>query len=310
MNETFSSNLNFIEAWSRSCGNKCHPIAIEVEGSGKPRKIYAAKTNLGLGLHHISLGPFGLYGSPGWEGQLEIATLENIINKFKKYLTAVFVWNVRFDHQPLADGLNSLGLKYQRTSTHILLLQQNYEAVFANYNSSTRNHIRKANRKGIIVRDAVSIEDVTKYYQIHTELFKQKGINQGINQSGYPFQLLVNLSKIKDSVRLIVAEYEGEIIAGGFFFVDGCSIFYWHGASNRKYSNFYPTCAVFDEAIRWSCDQGATFFNFGASAGISSLEKFKSSWGAKPEMNWEFKWRNPYWQPLSYIKRSILQYAR
>ena len=48
-----------------------------------------------------------------------------------------------------------------------------------------------------------------------------------------------------------------------------------------------------------------SFVDFGGSAGIASLEQFKSSWGARPEMNWVFEWKNPLWASLSALKSRL-----
>lgn len=300
--ETFFSTRSFVEAVSRTLGVRHHALAIPVQGSGPPRTMYAIQTLGRYGLPFVSLAPFGLYASPGWNGQIEIPTLQGILYRLKRGLTRGFVWNARFDHQSLAGGLISLGVRFQRTTTHVLHLEQGYEHVFSRHTGTMRNKIRKARRMGVLVRDVHDAEDINAYYRIHTQLAQQKGGYGSI----YPARLFLELVNVPGAVRLLLAECEGRIAAGGLFFRDGCSVMYWHGATDRDYSHFYPSYAIFDEAIRWACEIGATFVNFGGSAGIASLEQFKSSWGARPERNWEFTWMNPFWAHLSRLKAKIV----
>jgi hypothetical protein len=210
------------------------------------------------------------------------------------WATRRFVWNVRFDHGALAAGLTSLGLIGTRNSTHVLELSPDYERVFAGFNSAARNHVRQALRKGVKVRTVSSLDDVRAYYDVHTTLAQQQGTYGVI----YPLSLLVELSRLGDDVRFFIAECEEKVVAGGVFFRDGGSVMYWHGATDRAYSKFYPMCAVFDQIIREAAESGAASFNFGGSAGLASLEQFKSSWGARPALNWQFTWASPYWSAL------------
>jgi hypothetical protein len=297
-NTTLFSTRGFIEAWSRSFGDDDKPLPIPVKGSGAPRTMYAIKTIDVYGLRSISLGPVGFYASPGWEGQLERFTLEEILDEIKGVRTRSFVWNVRFDHGSLAAGLSSLGLASQRTPTHVLNLKRDYEAVFGGYNATIRNQVRAAARRGVRVRTTQSFDDLRAYYKIHMSQVEHKGGYLFI----FPMVFLTQLVDESTTCRFFVAEYEGRIIAGGIFLRDGCSVFYLHSAYDRHYSHLFPSCAVLDEAIRWACDSGAAFFNFGGSAGIASLEKFKASWRTTAELNWVFHWQNPLWARLSSIK--------
>ena len=105
--------------------------------------------------------------SPGWEGKLERPTIQGILRSLMGLRTRGFVWNVRFDHEPLAAALTSFDLKFQRISTHVLSLCQDYERVFGRYNATIRNQIRKAHRSGVVVRDTVDRLDIIAYHDLY-----------------------------------------------------------------------------------------------------------------------------------------------
>jgi len=301
MNETFFTTADFVQAWSHVFGKNLRPFAISVDGSGPSRTMYGIQTFATLGRYSISLAPNGLYASPGWDGALEQSTLIGIMRQLKHFRTIRFTWNVRFDHLSLAEGLAALGLKFQRRSTHILTLEQGYKNIFAGYNSTSRNEVRSSHRRGVTVRPVKIREDISAYFQIHCQLFQQKGIDQ----IQYPVELFFELIQNHENVRLLVAEFEGKIIGGGVFFRDGCSVLYWHGATDRTYSNLFPSRAIIDAAIHWACENKVKFFNFGNSAGITSLENFKASWGACVEHNWSFEWTNYFWVILTSLKGKL-----
>jgi len=297
MSETFFSTRDFVEAWSRSFGHKCHPLAIPVRGSGPPRTMYAIQTSSAYGQRHISLAPNGLYASPGWDGQLERSTLDGILHSLTGFRTRGFIWNVRFDHEPLAAGLASLGLGFQRTSTQVVDLSKDYERVFAGFSATIRNQIRSARRRRVMVRETVDPADIFAYYQVHMRLAQQKGW-----RFVHPVELFLELVKLPNTVRFLVAEFEGRLLGAGLFVRDGCSVTSMQATTDRDYSRYYPDRVVYDEAIRWACESGAAFFNLGGSLGSTSLEQFKSLWGARSVLNWMFEWYNPLWAPVSHLK--------
>jgi hypothetical protein len=299
--QTCFSTCDFAEAWARSFDGEYQTFAIPVRESGPPRTMYAVQNHGSYGRQFLSLAPYGLYASPGWQGQLQQSTLEGILGCLTGIQTISFVWNVRFDHEQLAGCLISSGLEFSRTPTRVLNLTSDYERTFAGYNATIRNHVRKAPRRGVSVRQTVSPESVAEYHRIYTRNAERRG-GYGVI---YPAKLLLELVEARSIARLLVAEHEGRLIGGGLFFRDGNSIRYWHGASDREYSHCYPSCAVLDEAIRWACESGAAFFNFGPSVGLSSLDQFKSFWGARTELNWEFVWTNPLWARVSSLKTRL-----
>jgi CelD/BcsL family acetyltransferase involved in cellulose biosynthesis len=151
------------------------------------------------------------------------------------------------------------------------------------------------------LREANTTADINAYHNVYMQLFRETGRLA----STYPVELFFALTSIPDNVRLLVAEYESKIVAGGLFFRDGCSVMYWHGAADRQYSRYFPSCAVIDEAVQWACATRATIFNFGGSGGIRSLEKFKEYWGATSRLNWEFRWSHPLWRQVSGLRERL-----
>jgi hypothetical protein len=299
-NSTLFSSKEYTHALCRALGEDFHPLAIPVRESGRPRTMFATRKLDRLGLWYLCLAAHGFYASPGWEADLKLSTLKGIIRRLSSFRVFGFEWNVRFDHQALAAGLIALGLVPHRNRTQVLYLNPDYDKVFGGYHATMRNHVRRG-RRSCRVRDAQGMQDIQAYFAIHRRLTQLKG--------DYGFctpDLMENLLQLEGVGRLVLAECEGQIAAGGMFLRDGCSVMYFHGAADRAFSKYYPACAVFDEAIRWGCEAGAASFNFGGSAGIPSLERFKSFWGAVPEQTWVFTWTNPCWKFVSRMKSALL----
>src|SRR5262245_1172227 len=303
-NSVFFSSIQFAEAVSTALRDKYSPFGIPVTGSGPPRTMYALQVPSRYGSRYLWLAPYDLHASPDWVGRLDLSTVQGIVARLRGIRTRRFVWNVRFDHEPLAAALTSLGFKSEHTYSYVVDLDHDYEQVFAAYSATTRNHVRKAHRRGVRVRHAESEADVHAYYHVHRRLVRLKQQQMGSYGYVYPVELLLELTKLRGTARLLLAEWDGQVIGGGLFVHDGCSIYYFHGASDRAYSHMYALCAVIDEAIRWACEVGAAFFNLSGAPGLPALEKFKSSWGTRRVVNWTFQWANPFWERLSALRQT------
>lgn len=290
---TLFSQARFLDILTRSIGN-CRPVELIAKSNSS---MVGAETVHSFGRRSISFCPFGLYAHPAGINDLG-ETVRTFVGQLRAFRTTSFDWNVRFDHELLAGELAKLGIQHKRTRTHVLRLGLNYQATVKSYHAAASKNIRRADRAGVFVRAARSLEDVREYYKIHTKLAATKG-NYG---SLYPVKLFEALIDLEHDVIFLVAQFKKKLIGGGWFFRDGHTIMYWHGAMDPEYSKYEPGYATIDCAIRLAHDDGRHYFNFGGSSGITSLEQFKAMWGARPEYCWRFVWRNPMWQTLHDVK--------
>jgi hypothetical protein len=209
-------------------------------------------------------------------------------------------WCVRFDHGPLAAALAPLGPACRRVPIHVLPVGPDYGRAFAGYHATLRNHIRKAQRRGLAVREAAGDKDVEDYHAIYARYARERGW-----RFTYPLELSRRLLRLGDAVRFFVGECDGRVVTGGMFIRDGASVYYLHCVGDPAYSRLYPSCAVIDRGVRWACESGAAFFNLGNSGTNASLAQFKSSWGAHPESDWLFEWHGPlWWGPVGLVNGS------
>lgn len=294
MNETFFASRKFVEAWCQHYGaGLFHPITLTVEGSGPRRAVHAVATRERTGLIAVEFSPAGFYASPGWQTTLDDRTVDSLLAQLCGWRISKFTWNVRFDHEPLARALSARLQHVTHVKTQVLTLRRDYDQSFRNFNQTIRNQVRKARKSGVLVKLAETEQELTAYYAIHEKLVEAKG---GYNFI-FPQAFLLSLIQ-SGKGRLLVATVNDVIVGGGVFLRDGNSIFYLHGAHDRQYSHLHPTCAVIDEAIHWAYEVEAASFNFGGSAGIKSLERFKGFWGAEFAQIWRFAWENPLWAKL------------
>ena len=276
----------------------CKPVAVPVSGSGPSRAMYFIKTRGPYGLTNLSSGSsIDFCLSPGWNGNLDESTISLILDHLKWGRTRSLSWNVRFDHMPIAKSLTALGLRHRGVPIPILELESDYDSVFKHFSPTIRNQIRKGRRRGIVARSTCDPAKLHQYQTIYSSIAQEKGW-----QFIYPQRLTEKLIKIRCASCFIVAEIDEIVVAGGLFLKDGNSVFYMHGVADRAYNRFFPSRAVMDAAIRWACEIGAEFFNFGSCGQNMSLALFKSYWGTRIENNRVFSWSNPIWNRAGKIK--------
>jgi hypothetical protein len=292
---TLFSQARFINAIVQSMGDSCR--AIELRSEPSQSTVFGVETVHSHGKRSIALAPFGLYAHPSGSGDLE-AAVTDIIRQLKTFSTATFQWSVRFDHSALAEALVRKGLPFSRPTTRVLLIKGDYEGSFANFNSTTRNLVRRVRRDGVLVRRTQDAQDVKVYYEMHTKLASEKGTYRFL----YPQSMFDELVKLDKDVVFVVAEVQGKIAGGAWLFRDGDTFLYWHAATDRQCSRYSPSYAILDYAIRMAHEEGRKAFNFGASSGIDSLEDFKSKWGAEAQCCWHFSWHNPLWRMVQKIR--------
>ncbi len=159
------------------------------------------------------------------------------------------------------------------------------QAILTAMKPKWRYNIRLAERKGVSVRVASSIDDVRAWYSLY-EITSQRD-KFGIHALDYylrAWELFAPTNKL----RLLLAEYNNELLAG--IFVGCCSGqgFYLYGASGNEQRQLMPNYALQWEAIRWSRAQGATQYDLWGipetddeDEAMAGVQRFKSGWGGR-----------------------------
>jgi len=293
---TLFSQPDFIAAVAHA--TRARPLMLK-GADGRP-SMCGLQYSLSLGRRSIELGPFGLYAYPdGAENlPLEVSVL---LEQLRDFRTVRFRWNVRFDANCLAEELRRARISCVERYTHVLELNDDYESIFHKFSDTKRNSVRQAKRKGVTARRTADEKDLERYYQIYVG---QAGRKE--NPWVYPKSVFQELMKLTESVVFIVAQVEHELVGGSWFLVDGASLLYWHSAMDYRHSKSFPSCAILARAIEMACDARLATFNMGDSLGVASLEKFKSSWGARPAVYWSFHWQSGLWRRVSSAKSFFL----
>lgn len=186
--------------------------------------------------------------------------------------------------EPLANAA-SIPIGATPLSTHILTLTGDFEQVHAGFSKTARYDMRRAEREGVAVRKGQGVDDFLVYYQL-TKVATQRW---EIAALPFPRALYEALAIMpSEYVSLWLAELDGKPI-GGLINVHYTHdrVLHWASALNPAFAHLNPTKLLQREAIRETCDRGASVYNMGPSVGfdgklLDGVRQAKEALGAQP----------------------------
>jgi FemAB-related protein (PEP-CTERM system-associated) len=163
--------------------------------------------------------------------------------------------------------------------TWAICLSGRVEDVWSRLRRPVQRQIKKSRKIGVQIRVAESREDMCLYYALHLQTRAKK---HGMPvQSPEYFLTLWDTFAASGTLRLLLAEYEGNAIAGIILFASDTTLHYAYGASDEKHLELAPNNLLFWDAITWGCEQGYKVFDLGRTARENDgLMEFKRRWGA------------------------------
>ncbi|HXB41140.1 MAG TPA: GNAT family N-acetyltransferase [Bacteroidia bacterium] len=202
-------------------------------------------------------------------GALPIQKTEELIEK----IPAFDLFDLYF-----ISGIKAFDLKgFKQNIRHSYHLKDisDLEKVFANFSSSTRQQIRKAEKK-ITVNESADIEML---YKMVSLTFKRQG-----KKTPYTLTYVKNINEAcgKNKVRkILVAKDEEENIHGACFLAwDKQTAYYIMGGSDPKFRSSAAYSLLMWEAIK-EASKHTKEFNFCGST-IPSIAKFFAGFGGEP----------------------------
>ncbi len=173
----------------------------------------------------------------------------------------------------------------QPLRTIILDLAPEEQALLAQMKEKWRYNVRLAMRKGVTMRIASSPDDVRAWYTIYETTSERDQF--GIHTLDYylrVWELFVSTGKM----RLLLAETDGNLLAGIFVSLFAGQASYAYGASSNEQRQLMPNYLLQWEAIRWAKQQGARLYDFGGipdtddeNEAMTGVYRFKRGWGGR-----------------------------
>ncbi len=173
----------------------------------------------------------------------------------------------------------------QPLRTIVLDITRDEATLLAQMKEKWRYNVRLAGRKGVTVRVAETIEDVQAWYRLLETTGERDQF--GIHTLAYYIEVWRTFTP-GDTVRLLLAEFNGRLLAGIFVSVFARQAIYLYGASSNEQRQLMPNYLLQWEAIRWARSVGATSYDFwgipeteAEDEAMAGVYRFKRGWGGQ-----------------------------
>lgn len=171
----------------------------------------------------------------------------------------------------------------QPLRTIMLNITQDEATLLAQMKEKWRYNVRLAERKGVTIRKAETIEDVQAWYGLLQTTAERDQF--GIHTLDYYLRTW-RLFVPRTEAQLLLAEHEGRLLAGIFVGLFARQAIYLYGASSNEQRQLMPNYLLQWEAIRWARYQGATSYDFwgipdtdAEDEAMAGVYRFKRGWG-------------------------------
>ena len=220
--------------------------------------------------------PVGCYGAPVAERPLDPGEARALVrlSRGRRCAGGVVV-------ETPGDRLD-LGVPRETISTHRLEWAPGTEGttLLQGYRKGHRAAVRNAERRGVVIRRATSIEDYRTYHAIYLETVQRWDRQPFVLYSADLFATLGALSARDERIRLWLATLDERVLAGALTLHQGGNASYWHGASTMEGRGCNAGNLVVHAALIDAVEQGRTCFDFMPSASLSEVAQFKAGFGA------------------------------
>lgn len=164
---------------------------------------------------------------------------------------------------------------------HTLILSPDAESVYQGFSKMHRRNALKAHRSGVTVEMGRSPSDVAIFYRLHLLTRRRLGVPVQPRR----FFRLLGRRVLENHLGFVsIARIDGTPVAAAVFLAWNGVLVYKYGASDSRYWSYRPNNLLFEEVIRWGCENDYHTLDWGRTdLGDRGLREFKSGWGAREE---------------------------
>lgn len=250
---------------------------IEEQQTGHTAKLFVVENGATLIAYPLFLRPVGglPFAVPGEEKWYDTYSPEYtgplIISagngqdlqqaEFKKHFADYCLENriiAEFAHlNPWLDGkqlLDQSAIIYSREVVSVDLTLGKESLWKDSLSSDARRQTRQADKAGVLVRKAESIDDVRDFHRLHDATMERR---QALERYRIPLEYFVAVfESMPETAFFVLAEYQGRVVAGGLYFHGGSDI-YWHlSAVDLDYSRSRPVNKYIWQTLCWATGVG------------------------------------------------------
>ncbi len=214
--------------------------------------------------------------------------------KYKSYVLKIDP-DVKANDEEFVKIMTDIGFETKGTSKNFEGIQPRFvfrldikdkteEEVFEGFHSKTRYNIRLAERKGVTSRIG-GREDLKRFH----EIMQETGMRDEFVIRNLEYFEKMYDEMAPENLRLYMASYEGEDIAGTIAIYYGNKVWYLYGASSNAKRNVMPNYLLQWEMIKWAIEKKCDIYDFrGVSGDIDESNPLYGLYRFKKGFNGEF----------------------
>lgn len=145
-------------------------------------------------------------------------------------------------------------------SSVILDLSKDVKQLFAECRSTTRKHIRRAQRSGMFVRMG-QMSDLPLFRKLLEELCRRRHVTSNVPGGDF-LDCLWRLYSAGDHIRLFLAQLQEEVVSALLVVVMGGWARAWRIGWAGRHPDKYPNELVYWESIKWAKENGCRYYDF------------------------------------------------
>ena len=278
VSSTFYHQLGWKNVIEGTYGYKSYYLIAEESGYVKGIFPLFLFENRLLGSKLISV-PFGPYGGPCADDEFVEKAL---IRKSKEIATNLNVKYLEIRGNPSVDYSYDDFDRASFHSTSVLELNRDSDFVLMNLiKRNKRKNIYKSQKIGLHQRWTSNTDD---FFKLFTENMRDLG---SPTHSQEFFKNIIN--QFPESAKVLLVEKDDVILYSAFYlFFDNTMINSW-SSTLQSYREFYPTDFGIWNGIKYGCENGFKFYDFGRSQKGSTNFEFKRRWGCKSkDLNYNY----------------------
>jgi lipid II:glycine glycyltransferase (peptidoglycan interpeptide bridge formation enzyme) len=198
-----------------------------------------------------------------WEDQKALREFFDAIGPLarKKRAICLKIEPDRTDSPVMTNSLQALGFRPSPQAIQprrtILVELDSDDEMLKRMKSKTRYNIRLASRRGVAVRPGQE-RDLPAFYQLMALTAERDEF--GIHSQRY-YETVYRLFVPAEQGQLLLAEHEGQLLAGLVILAADDTACYMYGASSNEGRNLMPTYLLQWEAMRWARERGCRFYD-------------------------------------------------
>ena len=232
--------------------------ALRIANDRAGAQVLFRKLPLGLSLAYLPKGPVGLAFAdldPTWHSFLP--PLDQLCRREKAVFLKVEpdLWQSGGGSPSAPPGFHNSQQDIQPARTLLIDLSGSEDQILARMKQKTRYNIRLALKKGVVVSNT---SDVGAFHRMM--LVTGSRDRFGVHSLEY-YRRAYELFHPRGECELLVAEFQGELLAALMVFARGSRAWYFYGASSDSYRDHMPTYLLQWEAMRWARARGCTVYD-------------------------------------------------